>query len=294
MKKHSESSPGGFCCIFRGIRNWWEKPCIFHVVKYTKRLESDRRNVPIRWGKNGYQFPRLSKLDGFHCIFPGYKKLMGKVMHFVYYKVYYRMWTYWEKITNTMGKVSTMIRHWWKKPCIFDVAKYTKRWESGRRKVPIRWGKNEYQFPRFFTYVGFCGIFPWIDFPHFSHLMGFTIFSSTMGNWWENPWISHVMKYNIRWECNGKNHPFYGKVMITNSPDLPRLMGFADFSNTTEIWGENPYVSHVTKYTSGWESNGKKCPYYGKRMNTNFPCSPHTMGFVEYYREPNSQTFPIW
>ena len=153
MKKHSESSPGGFCCIFRGIRNWWEKPCIFHVVKYTKRLESDRRNVPIRWVKNGYQFLRLSKRDGFHCIFPGYRKLMGKVMHFVYYKVYYRMWTYWEKITNTMGKVSTMIRNWWKKPCIFHVVKYTKRWESDRRKVPIRWGKNEYQFPRFFTYI---------------------------------------------------------------------------------------------------------------------------------------------
>ena len=28
-------------------------------------------------------------------------------------------------------------------------------------------------------------------------------------------------------------------------------------------------------------------------MSTNFPGSPHAMGFVEYNREPNSQAFPI-
>ena len=37
----------------------------------------------------------------------------------------------------------------------------------------------------------------------------------------------------------------------------------------------------------------KKHPYYGKGMGTNFPGSPHTMGFVGYLREPVSQTFPI-
>ena len=38
---------------------------------------------------------------------------------------------------------------------------------------------------------------------------------------------------------------------------------------------------------------GKKHPYYGKSMSTNFPGSPHTTGFEGYFREPISQTFPI-
>ena len=38
---------------------------------------------------------------------------------------------------------------------------------------------------------------------------------------------------------------------------------------------------------------GKKHLYYGKNMSTNFPDSPHTMGFVGYVQEPISQTFPI-
>ena len=38
---------------------------------------------------------------------------------------------------------------------------------------------------------------------------------------------------------------------------------------------------------------GKKDPCYGKSMNTNFPGSPHTMGFEGFSREPISQTFPI-
>ena len=66
-----------------------EMPCISHVVKYKIRWESEGTKVLIRWGKNGYQFPR--KFDGFRCIFPCYRKLMGKPMYFTYYKAYYRM-----------------------------------------------------------------------------------------------------------------------------------------------------------------------------------------------------------
>ena len=38
---------------------------------------------------------------------------------------------------------------------------------------------------------------------------------------------------------------------------------------------------------------GKKHPYYGKSMSTNFPAFPHTMGFVGFFWEPASQAFPI-
>ena len=37
----------------------------------------------------------------------------------------------------------------------------------------------------------------------------------------------------------------------------------------------------------------KKEPYYWKSISTNFPGSPHTTGFVGYFREPISQTFPV-
>ena len=29
---------------------------------------------------------------------------------------------------------------------------------------------------------------------------------------------------------------------------------------------------------------GKEHPYYGKSMSTNFPDSPHTIGFVAFFR----------
>ena len=35
----------------------------------------------------------------------------------------------------------------------------------------------------------------------------------------------------------------------------------------------------------------KKLPYYGKSMSTDFPGSPHTMGFVGYFRFTGNQ-FP--
>ena len=40
---------------------------------------------------------------------------------------------------------------------------------------------------------------------------GFSAFSNAMGNWWENPCISHMINYSTGWESNGKMHPFYGK-----------------------------------------------------------------------------------
>ena len=48
-----------FAAFFCAIRNWWEKLCVSHLVKYAIRWESDGRKVPIPWLKNGYQFPRL-------------------------------------------------------------------------------------------------------------------------------------------------------------------------------------------------------------------------------------------
>ena len=120
--------------------------------------------------------------------------------------------------------------------------------------------------------------------------MGFPAISYALGNWQENPCISHMMKYTTEWQSNGENHPFYGKSMGTNFPSIPHLMGF---TMLWEIWWENPCIFHAMKYTIGWESNGKKHPYCGKSMSTNFPGFSHRMGFLGFYWERIFQTFPI-
>ena len=40
-----------FVAFSRAIRDWSEKPCVFHVLNYTMRWESDGRKVPILWGE---------------------------------------------------------------------------------------------------------------------------------------------------------------------------------------------------------------------------------------------------
>ena len=55
--------------------------------------------------------------------------------------------------SNAMG-------NWCGNPCILHVMKYTIRWESDGKKVPILWEKYDYQFPRFSSGDAICCIFP--------------------------------------------------------------------------------------------------------------------------------------
>ena len=95
-----------------------------------------------------------------------------------------------------------------------------------------------------------------------------------MGNWWGNPCISHMMKYTAGWESNGKKHLYYGKSRGTIFPGFAHLMVFAEFSHAIGYWSENQCISHIMKSTIGWESNGKKHPFYGKSVSTSFPGPP--------------------
>ena len=140
---------------------------------------------------------------------------------------------------------------------------------------------------------GFCKIFPEINFSGFFYSMSFPVISHALGNWQENPCISHMMKYTKGWQSNGKNHLLYGKSMGTNFSGIPHSM---DFIMLWEIGWESPYICHVMKYTIGSESNGKKHPCYGKKYEyqflrfsiyngfsrilpgTNFPYFFHLMG----------------
>ena len=91
-----------------------------------------------------------------------------------------------------------------------------------------------------------------------------------------------------------EKYPQAREKMGTNFLGSLNSMDFTAFSHAMGNGRENPCISHIIKYTTECESNKKKKdPYYGKIQSTNFPGSPHTMGFVEYFRESISQTFPI-
>ena len=114
----------GFVGVFRAMGNWWENPCISHIMKYTTGWESNGKKSPILWEKYQYQFLRSCPYDGFCYNFLYYEKLMGKPMHFPYDEVYHRTRIRWEKVL-------------------------------------ILWEKHDYHFPRFSSYHGFCCIFPY-------------------------------------------------------------------------------------------------------------------------------------
>ena len=59
--------------------------------------------------------------------------------------------------------------------------------------------------------------------------------------------------------------------MSTNLPGSPHTMGFvASFRGVGNCWG-NPCISHIMKYTTGWESNGKKAPIQWEKYEYQFP-----------------------
>ena len=69
----------------------------------------------------------------------------------------------------------------------------------------------------------------------------------------------------------GKKYPHYGKSMSINFPDFLNIMGFVTFSRTVgNLWG-NPCISHMLKYTIGWESDGKKAPVLWEKYDYRFP-----------------------
>ena len=69
----------------------------------------------------------------------------------------------------------------------------------------------------------------------------------------------------------GKEHPCYGKSMSINFPDFPHTMGFVAFSRTVGNSWEKPCITHMTKYTIGWESDGKKAPIPWEKYEYQFP-----------------------
>ena len=65
-----------------------------------------------------------------------------------------------------------------------------------------------------------------IDFPDFPHTMGFVAFSRNVENLWGNPYISHMLKYNIGWELDGKKAPMLWEKYGYGFPRLSPYHGF--------------------------------------------------------------------
>ena len=88
------------------------------------------------------------------------------------------------------------------------------------------------------------------------------------------------------------------KIWIPISQVLPRTMGFVGFSHAMRNGKGNPCISHMMKYTTGWESNDKKHSYYGKSIGVNFPGFPHSRGFAAFSMtleiDEKTHAFPKW
>ena len=158
--------------------------------------------------------------------------------------------------------LSRTMRNWWGNPCISHMMKYTIGWESNGKKAPILWEKYEYQFPWLSPYHEFCCIFPYCG--------------KFMRKPMHFPYAEVYHRMGIRWE---KKHPYYRKSMSISFPDFPHTMGFVAFSLTVgNLWG-NPYLSHMMKYTIGWELDGKKAPMLWEKYGYRFPGLSSYHGF---------------
>ena len=182
--------------------------------------------------------------------------------------------------TNDFAAFSRTMRNWWGNTCISDILKYTIGWELDGKKTPILWEKYHYRFPRFSPYHRFCCIF---------------LYSGKfMGKPMHFPYAEVYQGMGIGWE---KKHPYYGKSLNINFPDVPHTVGFVAFSRKCKCKG-NPYTSHLRKYTIGWESDGKRSSCtIGKLWLSFSQTLPipwvllHFPALWEFYGE--THTFPI-
>ena len=84
---------------------------------------------------------------------------------------------------------------WWENPCIAHVMKYTIGWQSNGKKHPYSGKSMSTNFPGSPHTIGFLGYY-WEPICQ--------IFLIRWVWLWENICISHVLKYYIKWESNGK------------------------------------------------------------------------------------------
>ena len=88
-----------------------------------------------------------------------------------------------------------------------------------------------------------------------------------MGKPMHFPYADIYHRMGIGWE---KSTHTMGKSMSISFLDFPHTMGFDAFSCAAEnLWG-SPYISHMLKYTIGWELDGKKAPMLWEKYGYQF------------------------
>ena len=71
--------------------------------------------------------------------------------------------------------------------------------------------------------------------------------------------------------------------MSINFPDFPHTIGFVAFSCIAgNFWG-NPCISHMLKYTTGWELDGEKAPIQWEKHDYRFPRLSPNHGFCSIF-----------
>ena len=109
------------------------------------------------------------------------------------------------------------------------------------------------------------------NFPGSSHTMSFVAFSHTIKNWWGNPCISHMIKYTIRWESNGKKAAI---IWEKYEYQFPRLLPYHGFCCIFLYCGKFmrkpmpfPYAEVYHRIEIGW----KKAPILWEKYGYYFP-----------------------
>ena len=171
----------GFVAFSCNMRNWWGNPCISHMMKYTKRWESNGKKAPILWEKYNYRFPRLSPYHGFCYIFPYWGKFMGKPMHSPYAEYIIGWESDGKKAPILLEKVWLSISQTFPIPRVLLHFPVFREIYGETHTFPICWSipQDSYRMGKKHPYYRKSMS---IDFPDFLHTIGFVEFSRTVEN----------------------------------------------------------------------------------------------------------------
>ena len=132
--------------------------------------------------------------------------------------------------------------------------KYTIKWESNGKKA-------SHNIRKVWAPISHVLLIRWVLL-HFLVLWEIDGETHAFPIWWSIPHDGNRMR---------KNHPYYGKSMSTNFPGSRHTKGFVAFSRIMRNWWGNPCISHMMKYTIGWESNERKAPIIWEKYEYQFP-----------------------
>ena len=157
------------------------------MMKYIIELESNGKKTPILWKNMNTNFPGSHHTMGFVAFSCTMGNWWGNPCFFHMMKYTIGGESYgenppilWESMSTNFpgsphGWPGTM-GNLWKNPCISHMMTYTIGWDLMGRKHPY-YGKSMS-----------------INFSDFPRTMGFVAFYRTLGNWWENPCTSSIMR----------------------------------------------------------------------------------------------------